>query len=124
MHWLSFSVEASTPPPWIQRNYGSEAAITYCFVILSASIVTFSFTFWWVKASWWSLKPARMAMLCFASVLGLMISMSALTGIYGILPTGIYLLWRDWPATILTGIVMVFAFIDLAFFSKSGKAGG
>lgn len=108
-------------PPWVQNNYGNEIAVIFCFAILVTSIIIFAFTFWWVKSSWLSFQPARMAMLCFSSVLGMMISISALTGIYGILPTSIYMLWRDLPATILSGLVLVFAFIDLAFFSKRKK---
>ena len=108
-------------PSLIQRNYGNEKAVIYCLIILAVSLMVFGFTYWWVKAGWPSLRPARMAMLCLASLLGLMISISAITGIYRILPTRLYLFWREMPAAVLVGMVMVSAFVDLAFFSGGKK---
>jgi hypothetical protein len=100
----------------VLRNYGKDAVMTYCFTILLASVVIFAFTLWWLTSDWHSSKPARMGMLYFAAVLGLIISIAALTALYGVLPSEIYFFWREWPAAILTCLVVAFAGIDLFFF--------
>jgi hypothetical protein len=100
-------------PPWVQKKNGNEEAVAYCFAILAMSIVIFAFTFWWAKSGWLSRRPARLAMLCFAALLGLMISVSALAGIYGVLTPDIYFWWRGLPAAILVAIVSIFLFVDV-----------
>jgi hypothetical protein len=58
-------------------------------------------------------RPARLAMLCFAALLGLMIFVSAFAGIYGVLTSDIYFWWRGLPAAILVAIVSIFLFVDV-----------
>lgn len=105
-------------PSWIQKRYGSEWSLTYCFVILVISIVIFVFSYWWAKSDWLSDRPARMSALFFASLLGLIISLAAIFAIYGVWTIDIYLWWRNIPAMVLVGGTLGLSFIDLAFFRK------
>ncbi len=100
-------------PPWVQKNYGNEVAVSYCLVILIMSFVIFGFITWWFMSTWLSPRPARMAMIYFSSVLGLIISIPALLAIYGIISPNIYFWWREIPTYILFLLVGIFAVIDV-----------
>lgn len=109
---------AYTPPAKILQMYGEQEAIAYCYTILVMSTLVFPFTFWCLKSKWGTERPARMPMLCLASVVGLMTSVSALFAINRIWPEAIYFWWTGIPSFCLIGAVLLLAFIDLTFFGK------
>jgi len=95
-------------PTWLQRAYKEDYSISvmYCWGLLAISTFIFTLCFWWLKDSWVVHSPIKMTMTTFGSVLGLLISSTALLGIYGY-GTGMYLVVRDIPATVLIAMIIV-----------------
>lgn len=109
-------------PSFMQHYVGYEEAIYATWALLAASVALFALCFWWLKASWILPKPANMMAATFASVLGLMISISALLGMYGF-GTGLYLLWRELPAHIVQGLMIVALLLQVLEISPFAKKG-
>ncbi len=96
-------------PGFLQKNVNGDVAALYTWVLTISSITIFGLCFWWLKAGWIVEKPAYMSALGFGSLLGSLIGVSALFGMYGSnLGIRLYLLWRDIPASILI-VLMILA---------------
>lgn len=109
-------------PSYLQHAAGGDIAAYATWLTLGMSMVLLSLCLWWLfSASWFVKRPASMSALLFASVLGLMISVSALLAMYGIVSPDLYLLWRDTPAHVLQTVMVTLLFCGVFGISPFGR---
>lgn len=90
------------------------------WIIFIASAIVFALCLWWLSSKWILKKPANMTAVTFASVLGVMISFSALIGMYSD-NYEFYILCMGTPTGILQVLMIVALILELLRFNPFKK---
>jgi hypothetical protein len=95
-------------PGFLQKNVSGDVAALYTWILATSSVTIFGLCFWWLKADWVVEKPGYMSALGFGSLLGSLIGVTALFGMYGSnLGLWFYQIWRGLPADTLTALMIL-----------------
>lgn len=107
--WLcAFFGTSPFMPTFLQRKVSLGSAEVYCWTLSIASLIIFGLCCWWMKSDWQLDRPAYMTALSFGSLLGSMVGIPALFGMFGSRFWGtIYTLWVGLPSQILIGLMLV-----------------
>ena len=97
-------------PAFFQNKFGGDVAVMYTWILAITGILVFIPCFLWAQGKYHTPyvdKPGYMMALTFASLLAILIGVSALLALYGVTSTFFYLLWREVPSTIITAIMII-----------------